>query len=82
MDNIDYFHRELDHHPCIKKIPNYPVTAITMPRLDELAKKKNILISAFPYPAPHSPKIKRVVINALHTQEDLHQIIQLIKENL
>ncbi len=82
INNIDYFHRELDPYSTIQKIPHYPVTVILIPELDELANKKNILISAFPYPAPHSPKINRVVINALHTQQDLHQLIQLIKENL
>lgn len=80
--NINYFHGKLGHHPSIQKIALYPVTAVSITGLDELASKKNILISAFPYPGPNSPKINRIVINALHTQHDLHQIIQLIKENL
>ncbi|HEY9260266.1 aminotransferase class I/II-fold pyridoxal phosphate-dependent enzyme, partial [Chitinophaga sp.] len=39
---------------------------------------KDVIISSFPYPQPHSPVINRVVVSALHLQEDvtaLHQFL-------
>lgn len=82
LENINYFHQGLGQHPKIQKIANYPVTAASITGLDEWAAKERILISAFPYPSSDSPKINRVVINALHTRQDLDQLLHLIKENL
>ena len=36
--------------------------------------KKGIIISSFGYPHPSSPKINRVVLNALHTKNDMLEI--------
>lgn len=36
--------------------------------------KKGIIISSFGYPDPASPKINRIVINALHTKKDLQML--------
>jgi len=45
---------------------------------NEHAEKKmaaqNIIISSFSYPFPDSPKINRIVLNALHTREDIMKI--------
>ncbi|RFS26270.1 pyridoxal phosphate-dependent aminotransferase family protein [Chitinophaga silvatica] len=34
-------------------------------------QKKNIIISSFPYPFPDSLPVNRVVVSAIHTQEDI-----------
>lgn len=82
VNNIEYFHQGLGAHPDIQKILHYPVTSVNRIGLDEQLAKMNILISAFPYPAPDSSKINRIVINTLHTQQDLDQLLHLIKEHL
>jgi hypothetical protein len=34
-------------------------------------KRRGILLSSFAYPAPNGPPIERVVVSALHQEEDL-----------
>lgn len=41
---------------------------------------RRILISSFPYPSSHDSPITRVIVNALHTPEDIETIAQQIAE--
>lgn len=41
---------------------------------------KNIIISSFAYPTPQSPKKKRIILNALHTKNDLDYLVVALKE--
>ncbi len=50
-------------------------------QLDEAYfKQYQIIISSFAYPNPQANKINRVVLNALHTQEDLCTLANIILE--
>lgn len=45
----------------------------------EPLEKNNIIISSFAYPDPSGQKINRIVLNALHTEEDLHRLADLLE---
>jgi 7-keto-8-aminopelargonate synthetase-like enzyme len=45
---------------------------------EDYFSKKNIIISSFAYPDPTGKKINRAVLNALHTQEDLIKLANLL----
>lgn len=45
----------------------------------EKLKHENILISSFAYPDPSGKRINRVIVNALHTNEDLERLAGALK---
>lgn len=42
--------------------------------------ERDVIISSFPYPQPHSPVINRAVVSALHLQEDIATLHQFLQE--
>ncbi len=42
--------------------------------IEDFFLKKKTIISSFGYPDPSSPKINRIVINALHTKKDIQKL--------
>lgn len=44
----------------------------------EAIENNGILISSFAYPDPAGEKINRVVVNALHTEEDLYRLAEVL----
>lgn len=59
--------------------PQYPVFRTTESNLNAYLKNHKILISAFPYPGPSGPIISRVIINALHREEDIIRLMDMLK---
>jgi len=53
-----------------------PVLICRDENAEERCYKKKIIISSFGYPDPTSKKINRVIINALHTKNDLQKLIK------
>jgi 7-keto-8-aminopelargonate synthetase-like enzyme len=47
---------------------------------EEKLFSKNIIISSFAYPTPQNPKKKRIILNALHTTNDLDYLAAALKE--
>jgi 7-keto-8-aminopelargonate synthetase-like enzyme len=45
---------------------------------EEYFSKKDIIISSFSYPDPKGKKINRAVVNALHTNDDLQKLVNVI----
>lgn len=78
--NIEYFSQHISSIPGLVSAPDFPVFTSTDPDLYRFLIKKGVLISSFPYPLPHSPLLNRVVISALHTQEDLLKLTSLLQE--
>ena len=78
--NITRF-AELTHDlPGLKYNLNFPVFILPAELDEKFFDKHNILISAFAYPDPSGPSLKRVVLNALHTNEDLETLAQVLRE--
>jgi 8-amino-7-oxononanoate synthase len=58
--------------------PELPIFIFNKEVNEEQLFEKSILISSFPYPDPAGKKVQRVVINSLHTEEDLVQLANAI----
>jgi 7-keto-8-aminopelargonate synthetase-like enzyme len=51
-----------------------PVFILSQEMDEDYFSKEGIIISSFAYPDPAGKKINRAVLNALHTQDDLHKL--------
>ncbi len=80
-NNIQYFQSAVAGIKGIRHDDGLPM--FVLPTVDEsLLVKQNIIISSFAYPNPTAPKIQRVVINALHTKQDLDYLASSLKAAL
>lgn len=59
---------------------NYPVFYTNQNKLASFLAQESILISSFPYPNASAPLITRVVLNSLHTAEDIQQLLEAIEK--
>ncbi len=80
IKNIAYFKKHLptsvkthDFYLPIFVCANENLSA-EQPGIEDFFCKKKIIISSFGYPDPSSPKINRIVINALHTKKDMQKL--------
>ncbi|MDR6570438.1 pyridoxal phosphate-dependent aminotransferase family protein [Chitinophaga ginsengisegetis] len=48
--------------------------------LVQYLQDRDVIISSFPYPQPHSPVINRAVVSALHLQEDMTTLHRFLGE--
>lgn len=79
-NNIDFF-AELIKELNLQYHPQLPV--FVLPEIDgELLLQKDIIISSFAYPDPAGKKVQRVVLNALHTKNDLEYLAKVLKDML
>jgi len=60
------------------RISRFPVFTSENPHVYRHLLKQNILISSFPYPLPTSPLLNRIVVSALHQQEDLERLVEVL----
>jgi 7-keto-8-aminopelargonate synthetase-like enzyme len=72
--NVAYFTSILPAAHCFAHSPNYPIFYTANHALANHLDEQNILLSSFPYPSPESPCVTRIVLSALHTQEDLDRL--------
>lgn len=56
-------------------IPAYPVHYSACEELSDYLNKHKIFLSAFRYPTDNSPIVTRLIINALHEEEDIHLLL-------
>ncbi len=77
--NIQYFRqlaqKEQTHFDAIA---NYPVFATKSHELAAFLKKHKVVISSFSYPTSQDEKFTRIVLNSLHTKEDIEYLVPLI----
>jgi 8-amino-7-oxononanoate synthase len=59
-------------------LPDYPVFYTPDQTFAERLKNKAMLVSSFPYPTPADDAITRVVLNALHTADDITRLLEAI----
>lgn len=60
-------------------VPDYPAFTTTAEGFQEFLAKNNILTASFPYPTPADAPITRLVVSALHTQEDILELVKWCK---
>ncbi len=75
FDNISYVKNNLRKPLSLKNAFNLPVFICQNENAENSFHENGLIISSFSYPTPESKKVNRVVINALHTQEDLDKLI-------
>lgn len=73
-DNIRAFAERIDGLPGIHYTPDFPVFILDDRYTEQQLLSDKILISSFAYPDPAGKKLNRIVINALHTGDDLDKL--------
>jgi 8-amino-7-oxononanoate synthase len=73
-ENVMYFKSLTGHLSELYSIDDYPVVKVNDPELAPWLKRKKILISQLSYPSSNSPLCTRIVINAAHQKEDIHEL--------
>lgn len=71
MKNLSLFNSSIEQLTIFNAFPSFPVYYTRKNDLASFLEKFRIMISCFPYPTPNDDLITRIVINGMHTQEDL-----------
>lgn len=79
MKNITLFEEMIKDIPALIQHERLPVCQVKDSRLYEHCMKQLILLSAFRYPSEQDPLSARIVLNALHTMEDLERLNECIR---
>lgn len=80
-NNIQYFARKTAHI-SLKNNPDLPIFILNKNINQEIFKDHNIIISSFSYPTENGEKYNRIVLNSLHTQQDLDYLIRVLQKAL
>jgi 8-amino-7-oxononanoate synthase len=80
--NIQYLRQLLSGLPGISNHPDLPVFVLPANTDEALLFNRNIIISSFAYPDPQGQRIRRIVVNALHTNNDLEYLAGCVREGV
>jgi 8-amino-7-oxononanoate synthase len=80
MDNITYFENCVKDIPGVQHSAGFPVFVLPVFIDESLFYNNGMLISSFPYPDPKGKTLKRIVLNALHTNNDMDRIASVLHE--
>ncbi|CAN5500508.1 8-amino-7-oxononanoate synthase [soil metagenome] len=77
--NMEYFQKLIKDHSDIHYHPELPV--FILPESIDVQKliDQSIIISSFSYPDVNGKKFNRIVLNALHTKEDLEKLVACLQ---
>lgn len=78
--NIKVFRTEIEHLGIFQFTEGFSIFCTEEHRLASYLEAHNIRISHFAYPSPKDRLYTRVIINGLHTQEDMERLIKMIKK--
>jgi 8-amino-7-oxononanoate synthase len=78
--NVRLFTEQLAQPARFSSFNDYPVFYTPHAALGSYLLSHRVLISSFPYPTPSDPIITRVVLNSLHTAEDISRLTRLINQ--
>jgi 8-amino-7-oxononanoate synthase len=80
LENIQYFNSLIPKNTFLDSIENYPAYCTYQEGFFEYLKENGIMTACFPYPTANDKPVTRLVISALHTEEDLGKLADLIIE--
>ena len=77
-----HFQQQLQRfsYPSFQYFDHYPVFYTPENALAK-AIEDQCIISSFPYPNPDSQPITRIIINSLHTTEDIDRLCSLLENH-
>jgi 8-amino-7-oxononanoate synthase len=78
QSNISYFTAMLNKKELFDFIPLFPIYCTGQKQLAPYLDLHKICISQFSYPSPSDPVYTRLIINALHTKNDLDTLLNLL----
>lgn len=78
LENSIFFKAQTSALQLFRSFDAYPVFHTAAHDLYPYLYRDRILISSFPYPSAHDLPVTRVVISALHTREDLTELIKRV----
>ena len=77
-ENIVYFNSLIPQNSFLDYIQNYPAYCTHQSGVHEYLKENGIMTACFPYPTATDLPVTRLVISALHLQEDLEKLGKLV----
>ena len=77
LENIQYFNRLIPKNTFLSSIENYPAYCTYQQGFFEYLKENGIMTACFPYPTANDKPVTRLVVSALHTEEDLEKVANL-----
>ncbi|GAB3533936.1 hypothetical protein GCM10027443_20240 [Pontibacter brevis] len=80
LSNIAFFRNLLERPEMFNFFDHYPVFSTHREDLCPFLQQHKVLISSFCYPTPAHEPITRVILNSLHTREDLQRLTDLINK--
>lgn len=78
--NIQYFVNELKNQEMFTFTEKFPVFCTDQKELSSYLEMNKIRISQFAYPSPKDKIYTRIIVNALHTENDLGILLDLINK--
>jgi 8-amino-7-oxononanoate synthase len=81
LRNVSRLREQLKDNISISSHPLLPIFVLCEEYDQDYFSTKDIIISSFPYPDPSGKTINRIVLNALHTSEDLEMLVRLISKS-
>ena len=78
-ENITYFNSLIPQNSFLDYIQNYPAYCTHQSGVHEYLKENEIMTACFPYPTSTDLPVTRIVISALHLEEDLEKLAELVE---
>ena len=78
-ENITYFNSLIPQNSFLDYIHNYPAYCTHQSGVHEYLKENGIMTACFPYPTSTDLPVTRLVISALHLEEDLKKLAELVE---
>ena len=79
-ENISYFNSLIPQNSFLDSIENYPAYCTHQLGVHEYLKENGIMTACFPYPTATDLPVTRLVISALHLEEDLEKLAEVLSK--
>ena len=80
IQRVEQFKKGISFFDLLQSFDKYPVFYTSQNELAEFLLQKKVAISSFAYPSPEDELFTRIVLNGLHTEEDVSTLLGYISE--